>query len=369
MLLQRFFVLLVIMGTTAQLFGAAATAARSQAQLLQALSEREKNLLQAVQKNDTECTLNFFSMGVNPSALLDVTKIALIHAAAIGGSVCEVMLLLAKGTDVNLVDGYGWTPLMWAAKQGHLNVVRILLAAQANPALCCTAFKRTPLHIAVLAGHESVVAALVDTNTALNAQDKDGWSALMHAVNNGNIPLIKKLLYRDMTLYLETDLLPCANANVKSPTTGLTALHLAVLRGHNSIMHMLIGARADLNEVTREGKTALHLAALTNNRTAIHILRTAGAKQDMVDSTGLLADGYASHRKTMAAFTQEVGRRKLKPVQQLTPTSRQQPAAVPVQTPTPATPNPTNPTIVLAKGEAPAPAQVATQQEPQPRPA
>ena len=325
MLVLYFFVLIALVGTTTQFYAATtSTTTHDTAQIFRAIGEREKNLLVAAEKDNTTFLLSFVTMGTDPNQLLDVTQITPLHAAAISNAINVVMLLLANRADVNCVDNAGWTPLMWAAKQGHIDVVKILLANDANPALYCTAFKRTALHIAVLAGHEAIVAELVDTNSTLNAQDKNGWSALMHAVNHGNIALIKKLLYRDMSLYLATDLLPCANANVKAPETGLTALHVAVLRRHNGIMHMLIGARSNLDEVTREGKTALHLAALTNNHNAIRILRKAGAKQDIADSSGMLAAQYATKAKAIAEFDHELEHRKQKPVPAETPAQEPQ---------------------------------------------
>jgi hypothetical protein len=35
--------------------------------------------------------------------------------------------------DVDCVDGEGWTPLMWAARNGHTDIVKALLAHGAHP--------------------------------------------------------------------------------------------------------------------------------------------------------------------------------------------------------------------------------------------
>ena len=42
-------------------------------------------------------------------------------------------VLLAMGAEVNAGDADGMTPLMWASRRGHAEIVRILLEAKALP--------------------------------------------------------------------------------------------------------------------------------------------------------------------------------------------------------------------------------------------
>jgi len=60
---------------------------------------------------------------------------ASLHAAARNGDVAQLDLLLAKGAPLNAPDDAGRTPLVLATMQGHIETVRRLLAAGANPAL------------------------------------------------------------------------------------------------------------------------------------------------------------------------------------------------------------------------------------------
>ncbi|MEN8166321.1 MAG: ankyrin repeat domain-containing protein [Pseudomonadota bacterium] len=56
--------------------------------------------------------------------------------AASNNHVEIVELLLNEGADVDQVENTnGWTALIWAAKQGHLHTVQILLHHQADPDL------------------------------------------------------------------------------------------------------------------------------------------------------------------------------------------------------------------------------------------
>jgi ankyrin repeat protein len=54
-----------------------------------------------------------------------------LHAAAGDGDLESVKRLLHQGADPNAFDDLGWTPLIHAAKRGHLDVVTCLLAAGA----------------------------------------------------------------------------------------------------------------------------------------------------------------------------------------------------------------------------------------------
>jgi ankyrin repeat protein len=52
--------------------------------------------------------------------------------ACLNGQAREVRRLLSGGADVNDTDKLGHTPLISAAQHGHLEVVDMLLAAEAN---------------------------------------------------------------------------------------------------------------------------------------------------------------------------------------------------------------------------------------------
>ena len=61
-----------------------------------------------------------------------VDQHAALHFAAENGREEVVELLLSKGANVNVSDGFGRTPLHLAAAEGHLEVVKMLVKANAK---------------------------------------------------------------------------------------------------------------------------------------------------------------------------------------------------------------------------------------------
>lgn len=78
-----------------------------------------------------------------------------LFAAARGGDDERLRSLLDDGAEVDAEDEQGWTPLTWAAGQGHEGVVRLLLERGAD-ATHAGRDNRTPLMIARAAGREGV---------------------------------------------------------------------------------------------------------------------------------------------------------------------------------------------------------------------
>ncbi len=82
-----------------------------------------------------------------------------------------------------------------------------------------------------------------------------------------------------------------ANARAELLEVKLTALHLAANNGKLDIVTALLGAGADVNAVTNDGKTALMAAAARSNGAAeiVELLLKSGAKKDCKDAEGKTA--------------------------------------------------------------------------------
>ncbi len=107
--------------------------------------------------------------------------------------------LIERGADVHARSQSGFTPLLFAAKQGDLESVRILLAAGATiddgtPSRDETGSRRgvgpvpdgmNPLLMATASGHEELALFLLDQGADPDAADGTGATALHHALLKG----------------------------------------------------------------------------------------------------------------------------------------------------------------------------------------
>ncbi|MEE8277207.1 MAG: ankyrin repeat domain-containing protein, partial [Thermoanaerobaculia bacterium] len=99
--------------------------------------------------------------------------------------------LLAAGADVNVVSELGWTPLMWAAREGRTALVGHLVAAGAEIDLATKA-GRTALAQAAAQGHAEVVQQLLEAGArpdlTVEGVDAHWWAS------TGGWPEIEDLL-------------------------------------------------------------------------------------------------------------------------------------------------------------------------------
>ena len=83
------------------------------------------------------------------------------------------------------------TPLGLAAEAGHVEIVRTLLSAGANPDL---GGATTPLEAAVVGGHHEVVQVLLNQRADVNKAVEEGFTPLMTAATTGDLELVQMLL-------------------------------------------------------------------------------------------------------------------------------------------------------------------------------
>jgi len=97
---------------------------------------------------------------------------------------------------VNAVDHYGDTALMWAANDGHLNVVEFLVEHGANVNAAATGLIYagfTALIYASEKGYVNMVKYLIKHGANINAKNKNGDTALSIAEKNGHTEVARIL--------------------------------------------------------------------------------------------------------------------------------------------------------------------------------
>ena len=118
-----------------------------------------------------------------------------LHRAAERGDKKTVELLLAKGADVNALDGERMidyqelTALHWAAFTGHADVAAALIAKGADINAGAGA-GATPLHLAAAGSHKSVVELLISKGADANLKDKNDLTPLQRAEKQGQKDIV-----------------------------------------------------------------------------------------------------------------------------------------------------------------------------------
>ncbi|MCC6749279.1 MAG: ankyrin repeat domain-containing protein [Deltaproteobacteria bacterium] len=172
-----------------------------------------------------------------------------LHVAAAMGGAEVVKALLAVGAPVDAVDGQGRTALHVAAGSSlcAAEVVGLLLEAGANLE-APDARGRTPVVVAIEAPRPDATRVLLEAGARGDARDGDGRTPIMSCVRwTGTVPDIERLLAQGGEI----------NA---ADRRGETALMHAVRHGNYFVLADLLrlGARAELTN--RKGQTALDLA-------------------------------------------------------------------------------------------------------------
>merc|ERR1712172_404570 len=104
----------------------------------------------------------------------------LIEAAERGYPTIVEKLLAAKNIDVNHRDNDGDTALMTAVEHGCVKIVEMLLEAKADPNINkkSTSTENSPLMIAAKNGHLEIVKSLVENGAKVNYKDENEKTAL-----------------------------------------------------------------------------------------------------------------------------------------------------------------------------------------------
>jgi glycerophosphodiester phosphodiesterase len=119
-------------------------------------------------------------------------------------NVSIVQLLVEAGVNVNYQDEQGECALHVAARFGHTECARVLIMGstteKTNLNLQEKAFSWTPLFVACVDGHLSIVELLIAAGADLERLDSSLWTAKEHAALRGHMHIAEKLAPLTKTL-------------------------------------------------------------------------------------------------------------------------------------------------------------------------
>jgi ankyrin repeat protein len=128
---------------------------------------------------------------------------------------------------------YGMTALMIAAREGQMEIARLLLQRGAAVDMP-DALGLTALHVAAINGQDEIVSLLLEAGAEPRAQVEDGRTPLMMAAGRGHLGVVRVLLEHAHTHINQRDSL------------GGTALWWACECGEAEVAKALFSAGADL---------------------------------------------------------------------------------------------------------------------------
>jgi ankyrin repeat protein len=200
------------------------------------------------------------------------------YVAAANGRGFEGRTPLANSADAKAADfASGWlTPLMLAAREGDVELARILVGARADVDAAAGDGK-TALSLAIFNGNYEVASFLVDNEADVNKAEAQRFTPLFWAVDRRNMetapnfpwmvtadpmPLIRKLLDAGANPNALVNNTPRARMREGSPRIVFaTALMRAAFAADMELVTLLLERGADPKIISRDGENMLEAAA------------------------------------------------------------------------------------------------------------
>eukprot|EP01119_Soliformovum_irregulare_P002835 TRINITY_DN13093_c0_g1_i1.p1 TRINITY_DN13093_c0_g1~~TRINITY_DN13093_c0_g1_i1.p1 ORF type:complete len:675 (+),score=159.41 TRINITY_DN13093_c0_g1_i1:188-2212(+) len=189
-----------------------------------------------------------------------------LHKAAKEGLTEKVFDLLKSGADLNAKDQFGSTPLHLSSFWGKKDCVQILVNSPGIELDCTDVFNRTPLFYAGRNGHCDILRLLIARGADINIKTDNGETALMKATVYGHMECVKFICEH-----------PAVRLEDGDSTNGNTPLHIAASRGDISCIQFLLQKGAVINAQNLSGETPLHLSVMGHHKACLDYLLDVGA--------------------------------------------------------------------------------------------
>ena len=167
-----------------------------------------------------------------------------IHMLSFFGLEMVMCRQLEDGALVDSRDQYGRSPLLYAAKNGHGAVVRLLLARDDVKVNSMDRNGMTPLSIAALNGHDAVVRLLLAReDIAINSGIEVETAPLPHIIKEACSAVVSQEQQQEQSRF------------------GLTPLSNAAEKGHDTVVRLLLERHdVEVNSKGYDGRTPLSRA-------------------------------------------------------------------------------------------------------------
>jgi ankyrin repeat protein len=208
---------------------------------------------------------------------------AILHQAVVDGDIEQVKLIISKNPDLNAGNEKGEIPLNLAAREGHKEIVELLLEhgavnvgnainkriaaefamdnnhTEIAQLLISKGADISPLHFAIYMEDEIKARSLIEGGADVNSRTPGGITPLNQAAGKGVKDMVELLIAYD------------ADVNAGG-YWGWTPLHGAAINGYEDIAELLIAEGADVNAKTGGDMTPLWYAARHGHREIAELL-------------------------------------------------------------------------------------------------
>lgn len=166
--------------------------------------------------------------------------------------------LLRRGFDPNTRDERGLTGLLIALREPSPRVIQVLLASPQTNVELRNGNDESPLMLAAIKGQMDLVKQLIARDADIN---KPGWTALHYAASSGQVEIMRLLLEKH------------AFIDAQSPN-GTTPLMMAAMYGSPESVRLLLEEGADASMKNQQNMSAIDFATQGRRPDAIELLKT-----------------------------------------------------------------------------------------------
>ncbi len=216
------------------------------------------------------CTFQLVAQAQVAPSSSEIYNYSGLLLAASNGDISQTKAFIAKGAKIDISDSYGRTPLHIATYGAHHEVMKLLVAAGADP----NSLEKDRYDIVTIAAVandvQSLKIALALGGRSGNITSRYDGTALIAAAHLGHIGVVGVLIDANAPLDHVNNL-------------GWTALIESIVLGdggHNHVatLKSLLDAGANVNLADENGDSPLTLAKAHRYNEMIKLLKQAGAK-------------------------------------------------------------------------------------------
>ena len=241
-------------------------------------------LFTAIDNHDYNAVKTLLDQGTKPTKRDWANNTALMWAASRGYTdICKLLIsYFTNPKDIDEIDEYDWTALMFAAKNNHGETIKLLIDKGADKNHKTISFLETVIGVAATNCANNAIKALLEKGVNIEQRgDGNSYTPLMSAINS-------HIVDDELVILATVKLLNSKGADVNARSAyGETPLMIAASKGYYSIVKFLLskerldkgnGEKIEINAPDIYGNTAYKYAKNNGHPKTADLLKSYGGK-------------------------------------------------------------------------------------------